>query len=163
MRVFQFMIKLFGRLKSKDPQLIKWRVTRDGKLLLSGVDMTPFPEYGMTKDDLERRIRRMERQIAESGHPIVIEAIQVEEPIAACLFNEGVITSEHLKSAWAGYGQSLTFRIELAGKLRVLSIQTCCYYMRYQFAVSGHPKGDEIMRDVPDALDVAEHQLHRER
>lgn len=139
-----------SKLYNPSKPFITWKIV-DGKLLLDGRDQTPC--YPISKADLEASLQRMKDEIAKSGHPITIEAIYIEPHIATGLWNEGLLTREHLMTAHGKY-RGTTFQMELLGEPMTVSIQTGTYYMDYEFIVDGHPDGICRVRDIPDALAV---------
>lgn len=128
---------------------LKWKVTRQNRLLIEDRDMTPL--YPLSKADLEASFRRMKEKISASGHPIIIEALYVEKHIATGLWNESSINIADLQGADGRY-HGITFEWELLGEPITLSIQSGTYYQDYEFIVRGHPEKLVRVRDLPDAL-----------
>lgn len=132
-----------------DRPRIKWSVTPDNRLLFNGRDCTPL--YPWTKEDLETRLQRLQSMIAAKQDPTVVDGIMVEEHVATGLWNEGTLTQEQLEGATNRNG-GIAVRMGFDDQELDLVIRENTYYDSYQFLVSNHPKGYEVVRDIPDAL-----------
>lgn len=124
-----------------------WEV-KNGELLFFGHDYTPL--HPMSLQELELHLQRVKELVAATP-PTVLEAVRIERHIAKGLWDEGAITFEHLQMATCHSG-TISFQMVLLGEPTWVSIRSATYYENYEFIVRGHPKGIEVVRDVPDAL-----------
>ena len=148
------MAHLFGWWKSKQaPKALPqaWQLTEEGALLFDGRHINPRAPW--TKKVLVERLRRMEKVIAQSEFPFVtIEAMAIEQHIAACLWHEVTLTFDHLVNATIDDYRRIIVQFDFDGTILLLQIQHSMYYEDYQFIVKGHPDNIVCVRDVPDAL-----------
>jgi hypothetical protein len=100
---------------------------------------------------LEEHLKRMLEIIEQSGEPVTIEAVAIEENIAFGLWWNGDFELEDLRASTTTRDY-IEFMLPLLGEPTKVRIYPALYYLDYGFIVSGHPQGYRLIRDVPDFL-----------